>query len=99
MIEGAASVVGTWRFSAVGVDACAALVRSGGDALACVERGITAVELDPAVTSAGFGGLPNAAGVLQLDGGDAALDAGQSVAAGPYQRRALPACSSSTLQL
>jgi N4-(beta-N-acetylglucosaminyl)-L-asparaginase len=66
-MEGTASVVGTWKFSCVGVEACAAAVAAGADALTCVERGITAVELDESVTSAGYGGLPNAEGVLQLD--------------------------------
>jgi N4-(beta-N-acetylglucosaminyl)-L-asparaginase len=64
---GSAAVLGTWRFSKGGVSAGAEVARSGGSALDAVVTAVRTVEHDPAVTSAGIGGLPNAAGVLQLD--------------------------------
>jgi N4-(beta-N-acetylglucosaminyl)-L-asparaginase len=39
----------------------------GADVLDAVVAGVNLVELDPADTSVGFGGLPNAEGVVQLD--------------------------------
>ena len=40
---------------------------AGGDVLDALIAGVNIVELDPADTSVGFGGLPNADGVVQLD--------------------------------
>jgi N4-(beta-N-acetylglucosaminyl)-L-asparaginase len=40
---------------------------AGKDVLDAVIAGVNIVELDPADTSVGFGGLPNAEGVVQLD--------------------------------
>ncbi len=40
---------------------------AGGDVLDALIDGVTIVELDPADTSVGYGGLPNADGVVQLD--------------------------------
>ena len=56
--------------SANGTAAVAEAVRvlqAGGDTLDAVVRGVNIVELDPADTSVGYGGLPNAEGVVQLD--------------------------------
>jgi N4-(beta-N-acetylglucosaminyl)-L-asparaginase len=39
----------------------------GGDVLDALIAGVNIVELDPADTSVGYGGLPNADGVVQLD--------------------------------
>jgi len=39
----------------------------GGDVLDALIAGVNIVELDPADTSVGYGGLPNAEGVVQLD--------------------------------
>lgn len=61
------SLIGTWKFSSVGIAAAAEALIRGGTAVDAVEKGIATVEKDATVTSAGFGGLPNAAGVLQLD--------------------------------
>lgn len=61
------SIVATWAFSAPGVVTAASILTNGGGALDAVEHGIHAVELDTRVTSAGYGGLPNALGRLQLD--------------------------------
>jgi N4-(beta-N-acetylglucosaminyl)-L-asparaginase len=43
------------------------LMTRGVDPLDAIVDGVTIVELDPAETSVGFGGLPNADGVVQLD--------------------------------
>ena len=42
-------------------------VVAGKDVLDAVIAGVNIVELDPADTSVGYGGLPNADGVVQLD--------------------------------
>ncbi len=43
------------------------LLRSGTDTLEAVVSGVGLVEADPEDTSVGYGGLPNALGVVQLD--------------------------------
>ncbi len=43
------------------------MITSGGDVLDAVIAGVNIVELDPKDTSVGYGGLPNADGVVQLD--------------------------------
>jgi N4-(beta-N-acetylglucosaminyl)-L-asparaginase len=43
------------------------LMSAGADVLDAVVEGVTIVELDPEDTSVGYGGLPNADGVVQLD--------------------------------
>lgn len=43
------------------------MITRGGDVLDAVIAGVNIVELDPLDTSVGFGGLPNADGVVQLD--------------------------------
>lgn len=60
-------VLGTWQFSTGGVFASARELAGGKDALSAATAGVTAVELDESVTSAGCGGLPNCHGILQLD--------------------------------
>jgi isoaspartyl peptidase/L-asparaginase-like protein (Ntn-hydrolase superfamily) len=59
--------IATWKF---GVEACEVGLRAlmnGSSALDAVEAGANAVEENPAVNSVGFGGLPNAEGVVELD--------------------------------
>jgi N4-(beta-N-acetylglucosaminyl)-L-asparaginase len=59
--------VATWRF---GQEACEVgwqILSSGGAALDAVEQGANAVEENPDVNSVGYGGLPNAEGVVELD--------------------------------
>src|SRR6478672_4349344 len=46
------------------VERAFSLIAAGGDALVA---GVTIVELDPFDDSVGYGGLPNADGVVQLD--------------------------------
>ncbi len=43
------------------------LMTSGGEVLDALIAGVNIVELDPEETSVGYGGLPNAEGVVQLD--------------------------------
>jgi N4-(beta-N-acetylglucosaminyl)-L-asparaginase len=59
------------------------LMTSGTDVLAAVVAGVNIVELDPEDTSVGYGGLPNADGVVQLDA---------SVMHGPLRRAGAVAC-------
>ncbi|GAB4460334.1 MAG: N(4)-(beta-N-acetylglucosaminyl)-L-asparaginase [Armatimonadaceae bacterium] len=49
------------------VEKAFALMTSGTDVLDALIAGVNIVELDPADTSVGYGGLPNADGVVQLD--------------------------------
>jgi N4-(beta-N-acetylglucosaminyl)-L-asparaginase len=50
-----------------GVETAFALMTSGKDVLDALIAGVNIVELDPLDTSVGYGGLPNADGVVQLD--------------------------------
>jgi N4-(beta-N-acetylglucosaminyl)-L-asparaginase len=59
------------------------LLTSGADVLDAVIAGVNIVELDPEDTSVGYGGLPNAEGVVQLDA---------SVMDGPRKRAGAVAC-------
>ena len=43
------------------------LIESGGDVLEALIEGVNIVELDPADTSVGYGGVPNMDGVVELD--------------------------------
>ena len=49
------------------VEKAFAMMTGGSDVLDAVIAGVNIVELDPADTSVGYGGLPNADGVVQLD--------------------------------
>jgi len=59
------------------------LITSGADVLDAVIAGVNILELDPEDTSVGYGGLPNAEGVVQLDA---------SVMHGPRRRAGAVAC-------
>ena len=59
------------------------MITEGADVLDAVIAGVNIVELDPEDTSVGFGGLPNADGVVQLDA---------SVMHGPLKRAGAVAC-------
>jgi N4-(beta-N-acetylglucosaminyl)-L-asparaginase len=50
-----------------GVETAFAMMTEGKDVLDALIAGVNIVELDPADTSVGYGGLPNADGVVQLD--------------------------------
>jgi N4-(beta-N-acetylglucosaminyl)-L-asparaginase len=49
------------------VEKAFAMMTSGTDVLEALVAGVTIVELDPLENSVGYGGLPNAEGVVQLD--------------------------------
>jgi N4-(beta-N-acetylglucosaminyl)-L-asparaginase len=49
------------------VEKAFAMMTGGSDVLDALIAGVNIVELDPADTSVGYGGLPNAEGVVQLD--------------------------------
>ena len=59
--------VATWRFGAEACRIGIAILLKGGCALDAVEAGANAVELNPEVSSVGYGGTPNADGVVELD--------------------------------
>src|SRR5207244_6850065 len=59
------------------------MIVSGSDVLDAVIAGVNIVELDPEDTSVGYGGLPNAEGVVQLD---------SSCMHGPHKRAGAVAC-------
>ena len=66
-----------------GVAKAFAMITSGADVLDAVIAAVNVVELDPEDTSVGYGGLPNADGVVQLDA---------SVMHGPLKRAGAVAC-------
>src|SRR5438128_5851421 len=53
--------------SQTAVEKAFALIVGGADVLDALIAGVNIVELDPEDTSVGYGGLPNADGVVQLD--------------------------------
>lgn len=59
------------------------MITAGADVLEAVVAGVNIVELDPEDTSVGYGGLPNADGVVQLDA---------SVMHGPLKRAGAVGC-------
>src|SRR5580704_4803856 len=65
------------------VEKAFSMITSGADVLDALIAGVNIVELDPEDTSVGYGGLPNADGVVQLDA---------SVMHGPLKRAGAVAC-------
>jgi N4-(beta-N-acetylglucosaminyl)-L-asparaginase len=61
-------IISTWSFGKRGNDAAWPILARGGSALDAIERACCAIEVDPDVDSVGFGGLPDAAGHVTLDG-------------------------------
>lgn len=60
-------IVSTWPFGQPANEAALAVIHRGGSGLDAVEQGIWVTESDPGNASVGLGGIPNAAGVVQLD--------------------------------
>lgn len=60
-------VISTWRFGVPANEAAMKVLSNGGRALDAVEQGVRVPEGDPAVTSVGYGGLPDASGKVTLD--------------------------------
>ncbi len=66
--EGAGPVfLSTWPHGKPANERAAEVFASGGSLLDAIEKGINVPENDPKVTSVGYGGLPNAEGVVELD--------------------------------
>ena len=57
----------TWPHGKPANERAAEVFKGGGSLLDALEKGINVPENDPAVTSVGYGGLPNAEGVVELD--------------------------------
>jgi L-asparaginase/N4-(beta-N-acetylglucosaminyl)-L-asparaginase len=57
----------TWEHGKPAVERGAEVLKAGGSLIDAVEKGINIPESDPNVTSVGYGGLPNAEGVVELD--------------------------------
>lgn len=60
-------IVSTWGFGKPANEAALKVLLAGGSILDAVEQGIGIVESDPANPSVGLAGIPNAAGIVQLD--------------------------------
>jgi N4-(beta-N-acetylglucosaminyl)-L-asparaginase len=60
-------LVSTWGFGKPANEAALKVLLAGGSILDAVEQGIWVTESDPRNASVGLGGIPNAAGVVQLD--------------------------------
>lgn len=60
-------IVSTWPFGKPANEDALKAFEKGGSALDAVEQGIWNAEADPENSSVGLGGIPNAAGVVQLD--------------------------------
>lgn len=60
-------IVSTWPFGKPANEDALQVFGKGGSALDAVEQGIWNAEADPENSSVGLGGIPNAAGVVQLD--------------------------------
>ncbi len=61
-------ILSTWSFGRVANAAAWPILSAGGSALDAVEQACIAVEDNPAIDSVGRGGLPDASGVVSLDG-------------------------------
>ncbi len=82
----------TWEQGKVGIDEAIRRRQCGGSILDCVESGLAACEMDPALVAIGLGSLPNADGELELD---AAIMDGRELSAGAVcaMRGIVPAIS------
>ncbi len=60
-------IVSTWGFGKPANEAALKVLMGGGQILDAVEQGIWVTESDQGNSSVGLGGIPNAAGVVQLD--------------------------------
>lgn len=60
-------ILTTWKFGLTAAQRGWELLRKGTPALDAIEAAANVTELDPEVTSVGYGGLPNAEGVVELD--------------------------------
>jgi isoaspartyl peptidase/L-asparaginase-like protein (Ntn-hydrolase superfamily) len=61
------AAIATWGFGKAAVERAGQILNAGGPALDAVEKGVNLIEGDPNEHSVGYGGLPNADGVVELD--------------------------------
>ena len=66
-VDSGAVFLSTWAHGKPANERAAEVFHAGGSLLDAVEKGINVPENDPKVTSVGYGGLPNADGVVELD--------------------------------
>lgn len=59
--------IATWPFGKAACERSRKVLSSGGSMRDAVERGIHVTELDTSIGSVGYGGRPNASGIVQLD--------------------------------
>lgn len=59
--------IATWPFGRPACDRSLEVLKTSGSLFDAIEKGINVAELDEANQSVGYGGLPNADGVVQLD--------------------------------
>jgi N4-(beta-N-acetylglucosaminyl)-L-asparaginase len=59
----------TWKHGMPAINRAAVVFHQGGSLLDAIEKGINVTEEDPTVTTVGYGGLPNAEGIVELDAG------------------------------
>ena len=71
--------ISTWDFGRRANRMAHGMLAAGKSVVDAAERGVMVIEGDPKITSVGYGGLPNAEGVVQLD---AAIMDGQTLEAG-----------------
>jgi N4-(beta-N-acetylglucosaminyl)-L-asparaginase len=57
----------TWVWGKAANERAAEVFKGGGSLLDAIEKGINVPESDPNVTTVGYGGIPNAEGVVELD--------------------------------
>jgi N4-(beta-N-acetylglucosaminyl)-L-asparaginase len=60
-------VASTWSFGQAANAQAWRVLEAGGQPLDACEAGVQVSEADPSITSVGYGGLPNAEGVVELD--------------------------------
>lgn len=60
-------VISTWNHGMAANEAAWKVLKQGGRALDAVEMGVRVAELDPDVTSVGYGGFPDREGIVSLD--------------------------------
>lgn len=73
------TAISTWSFGREANREAFLTLDAGGGVLDAVERGVMRIEGDPTIESVGYGGLPNADGVVELD---AAIVDGATLEAG-----------------
>jgi len=66
-VTGLSVLASTWRFGLRANETGLERMKATGSSLDAVEAGVRVIEADPAVSSVGYGGLPNRDGVVELD--------------------------------